>query len=117
MHVLVPKIEFSIRGRDLHIHRGCFVLKALQARHQPLHCETWRAAQQYAHLLTFALEAWLSLQVVDVKYFLSFLFRWIRLFAGFGNLRMSFERRLDIHEALLKLAAAIICTRFVDRWC
>jgi len=27
------------------------------------------------------------------------------------------ERRLDIHEALLKLAAAIICARFVDRWC
>ncbi len=51
MHVLVPKIDFSIRGRDLHIHRGCFVLKALQSRHQPLHCETWRAAQQYAHLL------------------------------------------------------------------
>lgn len=24
---------------------------------------------------------------------------------------------LVVHEALLKLAAAIICTRFVDRWC
>ena len=38
-------------------------------------------------------------------------------FAGFGKLRILFERRLDIHEALLKLAAAIICARFVDRWC
>ena len=27
-------------------------------------------------------------------------------FAGFGKLRIRFERRLDIHEALLKLAAA-----------
>nr|WP_080731506.1 IS5 family transposase [Comamonas sp.] len=36
-------------------------------------------------------------------------------FAGFGKLRIRFERRLDIHEALLKLAAAIICARFVDR--
>ena len=38
-------------------------------------------------------------------------------FAGFGKLRIRFEKRLDIHEALLKLAAAIICARFVDRWC
>ena len=38
-------------------------------------------------------------------------------FAGFGKLRIRFERRLDIREALLKLAAAIICARFVDRWC
>lgn len=38
-------------------------------------------------------------------------------FAGFGKLRIRFERRLDIHRALLKLAAAIICSRFVDRWC
>jgi len=38
-------------------------------------------------------------------------------FAGFGKLRIRFERRLDVHEALLKLAAAIICPRFVDRWC
>mgnify|MGYP002350906096 CR=1 FL=1 len=38
-------------------------------------------------------------------------------FAGFGKLRIRFERRLDIHDALLKLAAAIICARFVDRWC
>lgn len=36
-------------------------------------------------------------------------------FAGFGKLRIRFERRLDIHEALLKLAAAIICAHFVDR--
>lgn len=38
-------------------------------------------------------------------------------FAGFGKLRIRFERRLDMHIALLKLAAAIICARFVDRWC
>lgn len=38
-------------------------------------------------------------------------------FAGFGKLRIRFERRLDIHMTLLKLAAAIICARFVDRWC
>lgn len=38
-------------------------------------------------------------------------------FSGFGKLRIRFERRLDIHEALLQLAAAIICARFVDRWC
>lgn len=37
--------------------------------------------------------------------------------AGFGKLRIRFERRLDVHLALLKLAAAIICSRFVDRWC
>ncbi len=40
--------------------------------------------------------------------------RWV---AGFGKLRIRSERRQDIHEALLKLAAAIICARFVDRWC
>lgn len=38
-------------------------------------------------------------------------------FAGFGKLHIRFERRLDIHLALLKLAAAIICARFVDRLC
>ncbi len=38
-------------------------------------------------------------------------------FAGFGKLRIRFERRLDIHTALLSLAAAIICSRFVDDLC
>lgn len=38
-------------------------------------------------------------------------------FAGFGKLRIRFERRLDIHRALLTLAAAIICSRFVERSC
>ncbi len=38
-------------------------------------------------------------------------------FAGFGKLRIRFERRPEIHQALLSLAAAIICSRFVDRWC
>ena len=38
-------------------------------------------------------------------------------FAGFGKLRIRFERRLDTHTALLSLAAAIICSRFVDDLC
>lgn len=38
-------------------------------------------------------------------------------FAGFGKLRIRFERRLDIHCAWLSLAAAIICSRFVDELC
>ena len=38
-------------------------------------------------------------------------------FAGFGKLRIRFERQLDTHLALRKLAAAIICARFVDRLC
>lgn len=38
-------------------------------------------------------------------------------FAGFGKLRIRFERSLETHESLLQLAAAIICSRFVDRWC
>lgn len=39
------------------------------------------------------------------------------MFAGFGKLRIRFARRLDIHEARLTSAAAIICVRFEDRWC
>jgi IS5 family transposase len=38
-------------------------------------------------------------------------------FAGFGKLRIRFERRLDIHIALLCSAAALICSRFVDDLC
>ncbi|WP_370527757.1 transposase [Comamonas sp. Tr-654] len=38
-------------------------------------------------------------------------------FAGYFKLRIRFERRQDIHEALLKLAAAIIYARFVGPWC
>ncbi|MCG8996165.1 IS5 family transposase [Laribacter hongkongensis] len=37
--------------------------------------------------------------------------------AGFGKLRMRFERRLDTHYALLKLACAVICLRFIERFC
>ncbi|KGH25471.1 transposase IS4 [Comamonas testosteroni] len=37
-------------------------------------------------------------------------------FAGFDKLRNRFEMWLDIHEALLKLAAAIICACIVDQW-
>lgn len=40
-----------------------------------------------------------------------------RWFASFGKLRIRFERRPDIHEALLKLAAAIICAHFLERQC
>ncbi|GAB6852868.1 hypothetical protein JCM10599A_66720 [Paraburkholderia kururiensis] len=38
-------------------------------------------------------------------------------FAGFGNLRIRFERRLGTHLALLSMAAAVICSRFVDNLC
>lgn len=38
-------------------------------------------------------------------------------FAGFGKLRIRFERRLDIHKALLSIAAAVITSRFVDDLC
>ncbi len=37
--------------------------------------------------------------------------------AGFGKLRIRFERRLDIHLALLTLACAVICLRFVEKFC
>ncbi|AAQ58631.1 probable TIS1421-transposase orfB protein [Chromobacterium violaceum ATCC 12472] len=37
--------------------------------------------------------------------------------AGFGKLRIRFERRLDMHYALLKLAFSLICLRFIDRFC
>lgn len=37
--------------------------------------------------------------------------------AGFGKLRIRFERQLDTHLALLRLACAVICLRFVDRFC
>lgn len=37
--------------------------------------------------------------------------------AGFGKPRIRFERRLYIYGALLMLAAAIICSRFVEQSC
>lgn len=37
--------------------------------------------------------------------------------AGFGKLRIRFERGLDTHVALLTLACAVICSRFVDQFC
>ncbi|MEM5433545.1 IS5/IS1182 family transposase, partial [Cupriavidus oxalaticus] len=37
--------------------------------------------------------------------------------AAFGKLRIRFERRLDIHLALLTLACAVICSRFVEQFC
>jgi IS5 family transposase len=37
--------------------------------------------------------------------------------AGFGKLRIHFERSLDTHLALLTLACALICGRFVYRFC
>jgi IS5 family transposase len=37
--------------------------------------------------------------------------------AAFGKLRTRFERRLDTHLALLTLACAVICFRFVQRFC
>ncbi len=49
-------------------------------------------------------------------------YRWVverthAWFAGFGKLRIRFERRFDIQVALLSLAAAVICSRFVDDLC
>jgi len=38
-------------------------------------------------------------------------------FAGFGKLRICFERQIDTHMALLKIACAVICLRFVERYC
>lgn len=37
--------------------------------------------------------------------------------AGFGKLRIRFERSLDTHFAVLSLACAIICSRFVEPFC
>nr|WP_115648355.1 IS5 family transposase [Chromobacterium violaceum] len=37
--------------------------------------------------------------------------------AGFGKLRIRFERRLDTHYALLKLACSLICLRFIEKFC
>ena len=37
--------------------------------------------------------------------------------ANFGKLRIGFERGLDTHAALLTLACAVICSRFVDQFC
>ena len=49
-------------------------------------------------------------------------YRWVverthAWFAGFGKLRIRFERQLDTHLALLRLAAAVICLRQVERFC
>jgi transposase len=38
-------------------------------------------------------------------------------FAGLAKLRIRFERRLDTHYALLKLACAIFCVRFIEVHC
>ena len=37
--------------------------------------------------------------------------------AGFGKLRIRFERQLGTHLALLRLACSIICLRFVEKYC
>lgn len=49
-------------------------------------------------------------------------YRWVverthAWFAGFGKLRIRFERQLGTHMALLQLACAVICLRAVDRFC
>ncbi|MEA5175781.1 IS5/IS1182 family transposase, partial [Xanthomonas fragariae] len=38
-------------------------------------------------------------------------------FAGMGKLRIRFERRIDLHLALLSLACSIICLRFLPGFC
>ena len=35
----------------------------------------------------------------------------------FRRLRIRYERRADIHQGFLSLACAIVCLRFVDRYC
>jgi IS5 family transposase len=37
--------------------------------------------------------------------------------SAFGKLRIRFERRLDTHLALLTLACAVMCSRFVEEFC
>lgn len=37
--------------------------------------------------------------------------------AAFGKLRTRFERRIDIHVALLSLACCVICVRQLDTFC
>lgn len=36
---------------------------------------------------------------------------------GMGKLRIRFERRLDIHQAMLSLACSIICVRNLPGFC
>jgi transposase len=48
--------------------------------------------------------------------------RWVveRSFAWlnqYRRLRIRYERRQDIHEAFLKLGCALICLKFIDRFC
>ncbi|ENZ95184.1 transposase [Xanthomonas fragariae] len=38
-------------------------------------------------------------------------------FAGMGKLRIRFERRIDLHLALLSLACSIICLRLLPGFC
>jgi hypothetical protein len=38
-------------------------------------------------------------------------------FADLGKLRIRLAGRLEIREVLMKLAAEIVCARFVDLWC
>ena len=71
---------------------------------------TWRDAQQPLWPETVP-----SGFVVQAK-------RWVverthAWFAGFGKLRIRFERQLATHLALLKLACAVICLRCVERFC
>ena len=35
----------------------------------------------------------------------------------FRRLRIRYERRADIHQGFLSLACAIVCLRFVERYC
>jgi IS5 family transposase len=37
--------------------------------------------------------------------------------AAFGKLRIRFERRIDIHLALLSLACCVICVRSLHKFC
>jgi hypothetical protein len=42
--------------------------------------------------------------------------RTLAWFSHFRWLAIRYERRADVHEAFLSLAAALICWNFVQRW-
>ncbi|MCT8276527.1 transposase, partial [Xanthomonas translucens] len=49
-------------------------------------------------------------------------YRWVvecthAWFAGMGKLRTRFERRIDIHLALLSMACCVICLRRLPEFC
>jgi IS5 family transposase len=73
------------------------------------------------HLRKRGITAWIARRGVEAGERLG-RHRWVverthAWLAGFGKLRIRFERRLDTDLALLRLACAVICMRFVERFC